>query len=100
MAWGGAGTLADRFDAARRCLLRWYPGRRRPGAAYAGFVAALRRRSGRLLKWVGHRAYRPSRGIPVGRADLARRGSHVAAPTRRLAVELRVKLLRLAERRN
>ncbi len=53
MAWGDAGTLKDRFDAARRCLLRWYPGRRRPGASYEGFVAALRRRSGRLLRWVG-----------------------------------------------
>ena len=53
MSWGGAGTLADRFEAARRCLVRWYPGRRRPGGAYAGFAAALRRRSGRLLRWVG-----------------------------------------------
>ena len=57
MTWSGAGTLRDRFDAGRRCLLRWYPGRRRPGAAYAGFIAALRRRSGRLLKCVG-RHYR------------------------------------------
>ena len=53
MTWSSAGTLNDRFDAGRRCLLRWYPGRRRPGAAYAGFIAALRRRSGRLLKWIG-----------------------------------------------
>ena len=59
MAWSIAATLADRFEAARRCLLRWYPGRRRPGAAYEGFIAALRRRSGRLLKWIGqgHRAH-------------------------------------------
>lgn len=55
MAWSNAATLADRFDAARRCLLRWYPGRRRPGTAYEGFVVALRRRSGRLLKWVTRR---------------------------------------------
>jgi hypothetical protein len=53
MAWSGAGTLTDRFEAARRCLLRWYPGRRRPGGSYAGFIAALRRRSGRLLRWIG-----------------------------------------------
>ena len=57
MSWSSAGTLADRFDAARRCLVRWYPGRRRPGASYAGFVAALRRRGGPLLKLVG-RTYR------------------------------------------
>jgi hypothetical protein len=55
MTWSSAATLKDRFDGARRCLLRWYPGRRRPGAAYEGFIAALRRRSGRLLKWIaGH----------------------------------------------
>ena len=53
MAWAGGPTLKDRFDDARRCLLRWYPGRRRPGASYEGFAAALRRRGGRLLKWVG-----------------------------------------------
>jgi hypothetical protein len=53
IAWSGAGTLQDRFEAARRCLLRWYPGRRRPGASYVGFIAALRRRSGRLLRWIG-----------------------------------------------
>jgi len=55
MTWSSAATLADRFDAGRRCLLRWYPGRRRPGAAYEGFIAALRRRGGRLLKWIGQR---------------------------------------------
>jgi len=32
IVWSGAATLADRFESARRCLLRWYPGRRRPGA--------------------------------------------------------------------
>ena len=53
MTFSSAGPLKDRFDAARRCLLRWYPGRRRPGRAYEGFIAALRRRSGRLLKWIG-----------------------------------------------
>ena len=53
MTFSSATTLSDRFDAARRCLLRWYPGRRRPGKAYEGFIVALRRRSGRLLKWIG-----------------------------------------------
>ena len=53
MTWSSAGTLKDRFDVARRCLVRWYPGRRRPGAGYEGFIAALRRRSGRLLKGIG-----------------------------------------------
>lgn len=53
MTWSNAGTLKDRFDSARRCLLRWYPGRRRPGSSYEGFAGALRRRSGRLIKWIG-----------------------------------------------
>lgn len=57
MTWSGAATLKDRFQAARRCLLRWYPGRRRPGAGYEGFIAALRRCSARLIKQVA-RHYR------------------------------------------
>jgi hypothetical protein len=50
MSWDGGPTLGDRFESARRCLLRWYPGRRRPGGSYQGFVAALRRRGPRLVR--------------------------------------------------
>lgn len=50
ISWSNAPTLGDRFEAARGCLLRWYPGRRRPGATYAGFLAALRRRGARLVR--------------------------------------------------
>lgn len=57
MTWSSEGTLKDRFDAARRCLLRWYPGRRRPGGGYEGFVAALRRRSGWMVRQIA-RHYR------------------------------------------
>jgi hypothetical protein len=52
MAWSGGSTLADRFDSARCCLVRWYPGRRRPGSGYEGFIAALRRRSGWLVRQI------------------------------------------------
>jgi IS4 transposase len=52
MSWSSGPTLVDRFDATRRCLLRWYPGRRRPGGGYEGFIAALRRRSGWLVRQV------------------------------------------------
>lgn len=52
ISWSNAPTLGDRFEAARGCLLRWYPGRRRPGGTYAGFVAALRRRGARLARRV------------------------------------------------
>lgn len=50
MSWSSAPTLKDRFGAARRCLLRWYPGRRRPGGSYEGFIAALCRRGAPLLR--------------------------------------------------
>jgi hypothetical protein len=53
MSWSSATTIKDRFDAARRCLVRWYPGRRRPGGGYEGFIAALRRRGGRLARQIG-----------------------------------------------
>jgi hypothetical protein len=52
MSWSGAPTLNDRFESARRCLLGWYPGRRRPGGSYQGLVAALRRRGPRLLRLI------------------------------------------------
>ena len=53
MSWSGAATLTDRFESARHCLLRWYPGRRRPGGTYEGFIAALRRRGARLVRRIG-----------------------------------------------
>ncbi len=73
MTWSPAATLKDRFAAARRCLLRWYPGRRRPGSGYEGFINALRRRSGRLLKWIGQ-SYR----LHVRRLSQERGCWHVA----------------------
>lgn len=53
----GASTLGERFGQARACLVRWYPGRRRPGGSYQGFVAALRARGAWLARQVG-RHYR------------------------------------------
>jgi hypothetical protein len=49
VAWDPGAALADRFAAARSCLVSMYPGRRRPGGTYAGFVAALARSSEALL---------------------------------------------------
>lgn len=49
MAWSMADALADRFEQARRCLGRMFPGRRRPGRTYQGFVAALAKKSDALL---------------------------------------------------
>lgn len=49
MAWDAGATLAERFAAARAALVGMFPGRRRPGRSYAGFAAALARRSDVLL---------------------------------------------------
>jgi hypothetical protein len=49
LAWDPGAALADRFASARACLVRMFPGRRRPGGTYAGFIAALARSSGALL---------------------------------------------------
>lgn len=49
MAWSACDALADRFDAARRGVALMFPGRRRPGRSYQGFVAALAARSDALL---------------------------------------------------
>lgn len=49
MAWGVSAALADRFDEARACLTRMFPGRRRPGKTYRGMIAAMGRASDRLL---------------------------------------------------
>ena len=49
MAWSMAGVLGDRFDEARRNLTKMFPGRRRPGKTYQGFVAALAKHSDALL---------------------------------------------------
>ena len=52
MAWSVSETLADRFDDARRCLTRMFPGRRRPGKTYQSLAAALARDSESLLATV------------------------------------------------
>ena len=49
MAWDPGPTLADRFAAARACVVRMFPGRRRPGGTHEGFAAALLRASAGLL---------------------------------------------------
>jgi Transposase DDE domain len=52
MTWSVADTLADRFDEARRTLVKMFPGRRRAGRTYSGFMAALRRGGDTLLQKV------------------------------------------------
>ena len=51
-SWSRCGTLAERFDDARKCLLKMFPGRRRPGGTYRGFIAALTRSTDALLQKV------------------------------------------------
>lgn len=52
MSWSVADSLADRFDEGRRSLVQMFPGRRRPGRTYSGFIAALARVSDSLLQRV------------------------------------------------
>jgi hypothetical protein len=52
MSWSIADTLADRFDDARRTLVEMFPGRRRAGRTYSGFIAALAKVSDSLLQRV------------------------------------------------
>ena len=49
MSWDKAQTLKDRFESMRQALVQMYPGRKRPGGTYEGFVAALAGASGRML---------------------------------------------------
>ncbi len=49
MAWSMADVLADRFDEARRVVVKMFPGRKRPGKTYTGFVEALGKKSDALL---------------------------------------------------
>jgi hypothetical protein len=49
LAWAAGDTLAGRFAAARDAVVKTYPSRRRPGKTYAGFMAALTRRTQALL---------------------------------------------------
>jgi hypothetical protein len=53
MAWSINNVLADRFDEARAGLAAMFPGRKRPGKTYQGFVAALAGRSEALLARIG-----------------------------------------------
>jgi hypothetical protein len=52
MSWAMADVLADRFDQARRVVTKMFPGRKRPGGTYQGFVAALAKKSESLLETI------------------------------------------------
>jgi hypothetical protein len=67
MAWSSGTTLLDRFEAARGCLLRWYPGRRRPGGTYQGFIAKLRQKGRPLARLVAETFRRHVRDLAVER---------------------------------
>src|SRR6185437_6854526 len=49
LSWSNGTTLAERFAEARSEVIKMYPSRLRPGKTYAGFMAALSKRSERLL---------------------------------------------------
>jgi hypothetical protein len=43
MIYATDGALKDRFESARTCVIEMFPGRRRPGRTYQGFMKAQRR---------------------------------------------------------
>jgi DDE family transposase len=87
MAWSMADVLADRFDEARRAVVKMFPGRKRPGKTYTGFVDALKKKSdallariaehlrGELRRVAGERHWEHLGFVPIG-AD----GSKVECP--------------------
>lgn len=53
MAWVDKGTLQSRFAYVRAILTEMFPGRRRVGNTYTGFIHALQRFGPRLIDHVG-----------------------------------------------
>jgi len=52
MSWSVCRTLGDRFEDMWDCLSGMFPGQRRPGRTYQGFIRACHRRSEALLACV------------------------------------------------
>lgn len=87
MVWSANDVLLDRFNQARRSLAEMFPGRKRAGSTYQGFIAALARHSAPLLaaisthlrgevrKMAGSRDWEHLGFVPIG-AD----GSKVECP--------------------
>ncbi len=57
------GTLPERFDQARQKVVEMFPGRKRPGRSYQGFVAARRRITRRQVRLVKRQLCRHHRRI-------------------------------------
>jgi len=82
MAWCSTGSLCDRFASAREVVTGMFPGRRRVGKSYQGFVRALLGFGGGLLEAVrGHLrrrlreicgAYWAREGLPAFAVDGSR----------------------------
>jgi hypothetical protein len=53
LAFVGGATMIDRFTGARAAVVAMYRSRKRPGKSFAGFMAALARRSPRLVALIG-----------------------------------------------
>ncbi len=66
MVLDGAPTLKERFDNARRSTVAMFPGRKRPGRTYQGYVKARRQISRRQIR--------------VAQRELCRRHRRIAGP--------------------
>lgn len=63
MALENAVSLQERFDNARHKVVQMFPGRKRPGGSYQGFVAARRRISRRQIRMLKRQLCRHHRQI-------------------------------------
>ena len=48
--WSDESTLAKRFTAARKLVMKMFPGQKKPGTSYQGFIKALRKRTAKLFE--------------------------------------------------
>lgn len=63
MVLEGAATLKERFDHARQATVAMFPGRKRPGRTYQGFVKARRQISRRQIRVIKRQLCRSHRRI-------------------------------------
>lgn len=87
MAWSIAEGAAGRFEQARRSLTEMFPGRKRAGATYQGFIAALAKKSDALLARVSEHLRGEARQVAgerhwehLGFVPLGADGSKVECP--------------------
>lgn len=89
MAYDSSAALKDRFAQARETLVAMFPGRRRPGKTYQGFIRALQQLPAALIEQVmdhlraGHRRVAQDHWKLWGWIPFATDGSRIEVPRTR-----------------